>query len=506
MKLGSRFGLAWVCALALATACGDDDGDTTDAGPEEDAFVPMEDAGEEDAGPGSTGQVRLWHLADAAGDVDVFVNGEAFLEDFSFEANTAYTELPAGSYDLAVAPADAGIDAAVIEVDGFALGAGETWTIIATQLDADATADGAFAALPILEDTAAPSAGNVKFRLFHAAYAVENEVDVHDLTVLTAPEIAAGLAQGTAADDALDVPVAAYRFGFDVGASAEDLGAPDSIVDLISGALDEPVEGVSITAGVISKEVMEDGETEIENELVFLVGDGENIHDESELEVAANARVWHLAPEAGLVDVYLNGALALEDFAFEANTPYLPFLPGTVDIAVAVADDPIDDAVIEVDDYALDEGTFHTIVAWQQDADEGAAGAFQPLAIVEDREPPADGNIKVRVFHVSYLVGNAVDVYDMADDTAPVLSGLAQGAVSDDALEVPNGAYTFGIDIDDPADGTVDLEMGVPLDMPLNGSFVTLGVLTKPDGTGDETEVVFLVNNGIQEEVELEAP
>lgn len=501
MLLRNRLLLA--LALALAVGCGDDDGDgTTDAGGDEDAFVPT-DAAPTDGGPGETGMLRLWHLADAAGDVDVFVDGEAFLEGFSFEANTAYTELPAGSYDLAVAPAGEGIGAAVIEVDGFALGAGESWTIIASQLDGDATAEGAFAALPILEDTTAPGAGNVKFRLFHAAYAVENAVDVHDLSDLTAPEIAEDLAQGTAAADALEVPVAAYTFGFDVGASAEDLGAPDSIVDLISGALDEPVAGTSITAGVISKA---EGE-EVETELVFLIGDGENIHEETELEVAANARVWHLAPEAGDVDVYLNGALALEDFAFEANTAYLPFVEGTVDIAVVPADgDLATDAVFEVADYALDAGTYHTIIAWQQDADEGAAGAFQPLAIEEDRVAPADGNIKIRVFHVSYLVGNAVDVYNMADTAAPVLSGLAQGAANADALEVPNGAYTFGIDIDDPADDTVDLEMAMPLDMPPAGAFVTLGVLSKPDGGGDETEVVFLVNNGLHDEVELEAP
>ncbi|MEM9191346.1 MAG: DUF4397 domain-containing protein [Myxococcota bacterium] len=490
--------------LALS-ACGDDDDTTVPDGSVDGMVTPdgsPDGSPDGDATVGNMGQIRLWHLAAGAGSVDVFVNGNATLMGLEFEQNTAYIALPAGSYDFAVAPAGSPIDDAVITVDGFNLTAGTSWTIIATQLNADATAADAFGALPIEEDTAAPDAGNVKVRVFHAAYAVPSAVDVHNLGDILAPELLEGLAQGTAAPMAAQLATGALTVGLDVGPMADMLGTTDGIVDLRSETIDAPPDGSLITMGVISKPGDMAGEDE--TEVVFLVGDGQNIHDEVELEAAANARIWHLAPEAGNVDIYLGGQLALSDVPFEGNTPYLPFGEGAVDVAVVPTGGAIGDAVINVAGFMLTGGEYYTLVAWQQDADETAANAFQVLPITEDRVAPMAGNIKVRVFHVSYLVPNAVDVYNVAMPGTAAIPGLAQGAVSDTALDIPNGAYTFGIDINSPADGTIDLQMAMPLDMPPVGSFVTLGVLTKPDGADNETEVVFLVNNGLHDEIELE--
>ncbi|MEM9073143.1 MAG: DUF4397 domain-containing protein [Myxococcota bacterium] len=488
--------LSALCAIfLLVSACGDDDGGGggTDSGV--DSAVPDTGADDsatgEDGATGDTGELRFWHLAAAAGTVDIYIDGEVAAPGVEFEQNSAYAAIDAGTHRLSVVPAGGALDDAAIDVMDFAIGAGERWTIIAAQLEED----GGFQALPVLED-AAPADGNVRLRVFHAAYAVGVAVDVHNATELTAPEIAMGVAQGEAAGAGVDVPAAALTIGLDIGAGAEAPGATDSIVDLLSGEIDEPVAGTQVLAGVISKPEGDETETE----LVFLVGDGANIHDETELEVAANARLWHLAPLAGMVDIYLDGELALEDVDFEGNTPYLPFSAGPVDVAITAADAPIGDAVISVDDYMLDAGTYHTIIAWQQEED----GNFQPLAIQEDRTAPADGSIRIRVFHVSYVVANAVDVFDAADDETALFSGVAQGTASEGSVEVPNAAYTLGIDITDPPDGTIDLTTAMPLDMPVDGAFLTIGVLSKPEADETETEVVFLINNGLHDEVELE--
>lgn len=237
---------SWLLALAVvfAGACGDDDGG---------------------GDPGPTGELRIWHLAAEAGDVDVFVNGEPFLEGFAFEDVTGFEELDAGTYDVAIAPAGMGIGAAVLTVDGFALGEGERWTVAAIQVNEDPQAAGAFAVLPIEESATPPAAGSIRLRAFHAAFAVPQAVDVYEAT--TPLLVFENVAQGAASGQAEDVPNGAYTLGLDVDR--------DGAIDLQTEMpLDMPVDQASILVGVISKP--EDGD--VETEVVYVVNEG--LHDE----------------------------------------------------------------------------------------------------------------------------------------------------------------------------------------------------------------------------------
>ena len=62
-------------------------------------------------------------------EVDIFVDGEAFLEGVNFE-DTAVDTVPAGSYDLAIAPAGEGVDAAVLEASADVEG-GVSYSVVA---------------------------------------------------------------------------------------------------------------------------------------------------------------------------------------------------------------------------------------------------------------------------------------------------------------------------------------------------------------------------------------
>ncbi|MEM4781316.1 MAG: DUF4397 domain-containing protein [Halalkalicoccus sp.] len=66
---------------------------------------------------GETATVRVAHLSPDAPNVDVFVDDEAVLEDVPFGTVSDYLELPAGTYNVKVAPAGEGADAAVLEED-----------------------------------------------------------------------------------------------------------------------------------------------------------------------------------------------------------------------------------------------------------------------------------------------------------------------------------------------------------------------------------------------------
>lgn len=64
-----------------------------------------------------TANVRVAHLSPDAPNVDVFVDDEAVLEDVPFKAVSDYLELPAGTYNVKVAPAGEGPESAVLEED-----------------------------------------------------------------------------------------------------------------------------------------------------------------------------------------------------------------------------------------------------------------------------------------------------------------------------------------------------------------------------------------------------
>ncbi|MBN1964965.1 MAG: fasciclin domain-containing protein [Anaerolineae bacterium] len=83
--------------------------------------------------------VRVAHFAIDAPAVDVFVNGAAVLEGVPFPAISDYLEVEGGEYEIAVAPAGEGIDAAVIGPVMLEFAAGHMYTVAATGQLADAS-------------------------------------------------------------------------------------------------------------------------------------------------------------------------------------------------------------------------------------------------------------------------------------------------------------------------------------------------------------------------------
>jgi len=76
-------------------------------------------------------RVRVLHASPDAPAVDVFVDGNAVLEDVTFKTISEYLAVPAATYDVAVAPAGSGVDTAVIET-ALTLEAGTDYTVAAT--------------------------------------------------------------------------------------------------------------------------------------------------------------------------------------------------------------------------------------------------------------------------------------------------------------------------------------------------------------------------------------
>ena len=83
-------------------------------------------------------QVRVVHASPDAPAVDVFVNGDRAIENLAFGEATDLIPLPAGEYDVAVAPTGAAIEDAVINAT-LPLEAGAAYNVAATGTIADGT-------------------------------------------------------------------------------------------------------------------------------------------------------------------------------------------------------------------------------------------------------------------------------------------------------------------------------------------------------------------------------
>jgi len=150
--------------------------------------------------------IRVAHFSPDTPAVDVFVNGEAAIEDLAFPNITGWIQLPAGSYNIAVAPAGAGIEAAAIGPADFDLPAEAFITVAAVgSLEA-----GTLAPQVLVEDYSEIADGSARITVFHA---IEDAPAV-DVLAGGSPVINALAFPGTQGSNdgafTLDVPAGAY--------------------------------------------------------------------------------------------------------------------------------------------------------------------------------------------------------------------------------------------------------------------------------------------------------
>ncbi len=108
--------------------------------------------------------IRVAHFSPDAPAVDVYVNGElSAVTGLEFPKVTDWIELPAGSYNLAVAPANTSIDSAAIGPADFELPAGAWITVAAV----GSLTNGTLKPAVLVEDFK-PTAGNARVSVFHA--------------------------------------------------------------------------------------------------------------------------------------------------------------------------------------------------------------------------------------------------------------------------------------------------------------------------------------------------
>lgn len=170
----------------------------------------------------------------------------------------------------------------------------------------------------------------------------------------------------------------------------------------------------------------------------------------------ASLRVLHLSPDAPAVDVIVNddeNTRPVTNLEFPDGTEFAELTAGEYDFDVVPTGGALADSVLEIDDLVLESGKYYTAVAY------GPAESIAALALVDDPEGLAAGNIRVRAIHAADGVGE-VDIWNIPakGDPTPLYTDLEYGEAGD-ALDVPAGTYTLGIDInnDETPDATFEL-------------------------------------------------
>jgi hypothetical protein len=308
----------------------------------------------------TTARLQVIHNAadPAAAAVDIYLNGALLLDDFAFRAATPFIDAPANT-DLAIGVAPGSSTSAddIIAELPARLMAGKSYVAVANGvLDPDNFA-------------ANPDARDIGFTLFVNDMAREAAMagDKVDFAVLhgatdapTVDVIARGV--GTLVDDAaygdftdyLSVPPASYT-----------LDVADASGQTVVATFEADLSGLAGGAAVVFASGFL---TPVENQdgnafgLFAALPDGNVI----ELPALTTARlqVIHNAadPAAAAVDIYLNGALLLDDFAFRAATPFID-APAGVDLTVGVAPGTSTSASDVIADFTVNLAAGGTYVA-----------------------------------------------------------------------------------------------------------------------------------------------
>lgn len=284
---------------------------------------------------GPTARAQIIHnSADmAASSVDVYVNGALAVDDFAFRTSTGFIDLPATTaLSVGIAPANSTGVGDTIANFNFNLAIDEKYVIVANGIVSGSGYSPAPAfGLDVyaMGREMASTMGNTDVLVYHGATDAPT-VDVRERTLgATVVDDAsyqdfAGYLELPTADYILDVQdatgsvtVASYD------APLSTLGLGDSaIIVLASGFLDPSMNSNGPAFGLYA--ALSSG-----GALVALPTTG---------GPTARAQIIHNSADAAAatVDVYVNGALAIDDFAFRTTTGFID-LPATTPLQVGIA-------------------------------------------------------------------------------------------------------------------------------------------------------------------------
>ena len=381
----------------------------------------------------------------AAATVDVYLNGLRILDDFAFRAATPFINAPAGiPFNVGIAPGNSTSAADTLKNFVFTLADGETYVAIANGVlnpanfesnpDGRATGFGLFIKAGARE---AGSGGNVEFFALHGATDAPT-VDVVARGVATLVDNAAyGDITGYIA-----VPPASYTL--DVKDSSGTVTVASYTADL-SGLANG--SAVVFASGFLSPANDQNGEA---FGLYAALVDGSVIALPVKTP-SARLQVIHNAadPAAASVDIYLDGGILLDNFAFRAATPFIDAPAGTpINIGVAGGNSTSAADTLKNFQLTLADGETYVAIAngvlnpanFESNPD-GRATGFGLFIKAGAREAGSGGNVEFFALHGA-TDAPTVDV--VARGVATLVDNAAYGDITG-YIAVPPASYTLDV-------------------------------------------------------------
>jgi len=400
-----------------------------------------------------TARLQVIHnAADVLADpVDIYLNGTLLLDDFAFRAATPFIDAPAGTpINIGVAPSNSSSANDTLKNFNVTLTPNETYVAIANGV------------IDPNSYTSNPDGRSTAFTLFVKAMAREmgttSDVDFFVLHGSTdAPTVdvlarnVAPLVDNAAYGDITDyitVPAASYILDITPGDDNSKIVASfqADLSGLSGGA------AVVFASGFLNPMQNQDGESFG----IFDALPNGTIVEFPSVQLS-RLQVIHNSADvaAGSVDIYLNGDLLLDDFAFRTATPFID-APADVELNIGVApgnSTSVDDTLVNFNASLVNGESYVVIANGVLDPNsyvsnpDGRSTAFtlfvQPMA----RESANGSDVDFFVLHGA-TDAPTVDV--IARDVATLVDDAAYGDITS-YISVPPAAYTLDLTL---ADGT----------------------------------------------------
>jgi hypothetical protein len=386
--------------------------------------------------------LRVLHTSKDAPPVNVRVDNRQVISDLDYAAGSGYVEVRSGTNSVVVEAIIPGGNADVISVPALEFENNQRYNILA--INDTATID----TLVVEESAAAPSSTEVAIAVVHASTNAD-AVDVY----VTAPGALLNGSSPTFTFDYTDVvdagalPAGLYQIRVALQGELD----PDANAVYDSGTIDlSAFAGEKLLIAAISSVT----DTELATSPIKLLAATDTANlvlvDEATL---IGARVTHLSPDAGPVDVFANGAKLISDLEYTETFP---------SETLADAADPSysDYANVPAGDYAFDvvapasptstvgdsvynaqlplaSGVDYSVIALGNVADgldgPGNGTAFGLLPMIDENRAVVT-QASVKILHAAPAAGD-VDIYVTAAgdfSAADVIAGLAGDPLLDE--------------------------------------------------------------------------
>lgn len=403
------------------------------------------------ADPRSKARVQVIHNSPdhSASSVDIYLDGALLRDNFMFREATPFTDVPAGTeITIAVAPSDSHSAADAIADFKFTLEADKAYVVVADGVlnaaqfaanpDGRATAFNLF--VKSMAREAALDGAKVEFTVFHGS------PDAPTVDVLARG--VGALVNDAAFGDFTDyIPVPPASYTLDIGPGA----TPDATVASFAADLSSLGGGSAtvLASGFLDPAANQNGPA---FGVIAALANGTVVTFPSAPLPPARVQVVHNAPDPGAssVDVYLDGILLLDDFAFRTATPFVD-VPSGKEVTIAVAppsSTSVADAIAKFK-FTLDPNRGYIVVAngvldpsqFAVNPD-GKATAFNLFLKPMARESAQDGTkVEFTVFHGS---PDAPTVDVLARGAGTLVNDAAFGDFTD-YIAVPPASYTLDV-------------------------------------------------------------